>query len=103
MLCDARPDYPDYHGTAWDTALPLCQVYQEKMPTQASYDNWPATGGCLEGWTQFGKGCFKLFGGNSAASGTPESEWKTWTNAEMHCQSQASGGHLAVSRLKQLE
>ena len=79
-------------------AIPMCQVYQEKLPTIPDLDNWPASGGCQVGWKQFGKGCFKYFGAVNSTDTLME-----WYPAESFCASQVTDGHLATLKVKAYE
>ena len=72
-------------------ALPMCQVYQEKLPLIPDLDDWPASGGCQIGWQQYGKGCFKYFGDVNTSD-----QLKTWEDAESFCASQTIDGHLGA-------
>ena len=79
-------------------AIPMCQVYQEKLPTIPDLDDWQASGGCQVGWQQFGKGCFKYFGDVNSADTLMQ-----WDSAESFCASQVTNGHLATLKAKAYE
>ena len=83
------------HCENYNFAFPLCEVYQDTFPVSPEMDDWPSTGGCpgtilnprisqrlvLDEWIQFGKGCFKTFGGVNS-----KDELKSFNDAEEFCQ-----------------
>jgi len=46
-------------------------------------DDWPFSGNCKNGWTKFGKGCFKLV-----------TRPDKWENANTYCAAEATGTGL---------
>ena len=70
----------------------VCEIYFDQF--HLAEDPWPTTGGCKNGWRQFGGGCYRLFGSyQSAVEGDIE---LSFNNSKEYCNTAWPDATLAV-------
>ena len=95
---DYRGKWMDQHCDNPGRAYTVCQVYTDKYPSIVEKDNWPASGGCPTGFIQFGKGCFKAYGGMA-----DDDQPKPALEAQQKCKTHSPYAELAQLKIKQYE
>ncbi len=71
----------------------ICEAYTaEYHPAPDPWDS--ASGGCKTGWTKFGNGCFKSFGGRQMTD--EDAKHKNLAEAKAACVAAWPGSYLAV-------